>query len=68
MRLPGKWLLRVKWIIVWLVVLPMILYRVEHSWLFASRVYGSMVVGFCFGLFVSLVDRLFFFLCHFRKQ
>ncbi|MGG5962937.1 hypothetical protein ACQSED_14775 [Salmonella enterica] len=68
MKLQELWPLYVKWVVVWLVILPMILFRVENSWLFTSRVYGSMIVGFCFGLFVSLVDRTFFFLCHFRKR
>lgn len=36
MRLPEKLPLYAKWVVVWLVVLPMILYRVEYSGVFAS--------------------------------
>ncbi|EAM2672961.1 hypothetical protein ABGY98_002832 [Salmonella enterica] len=68
MKLPERWVLHVKWVVVWLVLLPAILYQLEHSWLFISPVFGALVVGFCFGLFVSVVDHVFFFLCHFRDK
>ncbi|HFW3113225.1 TPA: hypothetical protein ACIBE2_003518 [Salmonella enterica subsp. diarizonae serovar 61:r:-] len=68
MKLSTELPLYAKRVVVWLVLLPAILYRFEHSWLFISPVFGSLVVGFCFGLFVSIVDRVFFFLCHFRNK
>ncbi|EDT3088905.1 hypothetical protein XS16_005397 [Salmonella enterica subsp. enterica serovar Newport] len=67
MRLPEKLPLYAKWFVVWLVVLPMVLHRVEHSGVFASSWICVMVVGFVFGFCVPLVDRVFFFLCQRRK-
>ncbi|ECI2942749.1 hypothetical protein PC076_001335 [Salmonella enterica] len=63
MKLLERWPLYAKWFLVWLVILPMILYRVEHSGVFASAWVCSLVVGAVFGLCVPLVDRVFFFLC-----
>ncbi|EII7445968.1 hypothetical protein LHS21_000118 [Salmonella enterica subsp. enterica serovar Newport] len=68
MRLPEMWPLYAKWFVVWLVVLPMILHRVEYSGAFSSGWVCSLVVGVGFGLCVPLVDRVFFFLCRCRKQ
>lgn len=67
MRLPEKLPLYAKWVVVWLVLLPMILNRVEHSGAFASAWVCALVVGAVFGLCVPLVDRVFFFLCQRRK-
>lgn len=67
MRLPEKLPLYAKWFVVWLVVLPVILNRVEHSGVFASAWVCSLVVGAVFGLCVPLVDRVFFFLCRHWK-
>ncbi|EBR6787033.1 hypothetical protein CBO08_17245 [Salmonella enterica] len=67
MRLPEKLPLYAKWVVVWLVVLPVILHRVEYSGAFASAWVCALVVGAGFGLCVPLVDRVFFFLCQRRK-
>ncbi|HFW3114024.1 TPA: hypothetical protein ACIBOM_004851 [Salmonella enterica subsp. enterica serovar Reading] len=56
MRLPEKWLLCTKWFVVWLVVLPMILHRVEYSGVFSSSWLCALSVGVVFGLCVPLVD------------
>ncbi|HFW4211814.1 TPA: hypothetical protein ACIBOM_004959 [Salmonella enterica subsp. enterica serovar Reading] len=56
MRLPEAWPLCVKWFVVWLVVLPMILHRVEYSGVFSSGWVCALVVGVVFGLCVPLVD------------
>ncbi|HFW3114144.1 TPA: hypothetical protein ACIBOF_004412 [Salmonella enterica subsp. diarizonae serovar 61:r:-] len=56
MKLPERWPLYVKWGIVWLVVLPMLLHRVESSGLFSSGWVCVLVVGVVFGLCVPLVD------------
>ncbi|EHG3080019.1 hypothetical protein VY487_004800 [Salmonella enterica] len=63
MRLSEKLPLYAKWVVVWLVVLPMILHRVEYSGAFASAWVCALVVGAGFGLCVPQVDRVFFFLC-----
>ncbi|WZX59006.1 hypothetical protein AAFR86_03925 [Salmonella enterica subsp. diarizonae serovar 58:r:z53] len=68
MRLPEKLPIYAKWFVVWLVVLPVILNRAEHSGVFASAWVCVMVVGFGFGFCVPLVDRVFFFLCQFWKK
>ncbi|ENU2131166.1 hypothetical protein ACE60T_001348 [Salmonella enterica] len=36
MKLLERWPLYAKWFVVWLVILPMILHRVEYSGAFAS--------------------------------
>ncbi|ECR8548332.1 hypothetical protein F2D81_12565 [Salmonella enterica] len=56
MRLPEKLPL-----VVWLVVLPMILYCVEHSGVFASAWVCSLVVCAVFGLCVPLMVVCFSF-------
>lgn len=67
MTLSEQWLLCAEWFVVWLVVLPMILYRAEHLWMSDSGMYDTVTVGFCSDLYVSQANRTFFFLCHFRK-
>ncbi|HEA0302419.1 TPA: hypothetical protein RU568_001808 [Salmonella enterica] len=67
MRLPEMWPLHAKWFVVWLVVLPVILHRVEYSGVFSSGWVCALVVGVVFGLCVPLVDRAFFFHCQRRK-
>ncbi|EJJ0039386.1 hypothetical protein NHI83_002555 [Salmonella enterica] len=63
MKLPERWPLYAKWFVVWLVIMPMIVYRVSHSWLFSSGLFGLLVVALAVGLIVHLVDRMFSFLC-----
>ncbi len=67
MRLREFWPLYAKWFVVWLVLLPMLLLRVEYSGAFSSGWVCSLVVGVVFGLCVMLVDRVFFFFCRHRK-
>ncbi|ECE7748625.1 hypothetical protein EUW85_04715 [Salmonella enterica subsp. enterica serovar Ngili] len=67
MRLREFCPLYAKWFVVWLVILPMILHRVEYSGVFSSGRVCALVVGVVFGLCVPLVDRAFFFLCQRRK-
>ncbi|EAY3718166.1 hypothetical protein FGS56_24845 [Salmonella enterica] len=67
MKLPERWPLYAKWFVVWLVVLPVILHRVEYSGVFSSGWVCALVVGVVFGLCVPLVDRAFLFLCQRRK-
>lgn len=45
MRLPEKLPLYAKWFVVWLVVLPMILHRVEYSGVFSSGLSGLLAGG-----------------------
>ncbi|HAK6119836.1 TPA: hypothetical protein H2R31_004993 [Salmonella enterica] len=59
MRLPEKLPLYAKWFVVWLVVLPMILHRVESSGVFSSVWVCALVVGAVFGLYVPLIDYAF---------
>lgn len=63
MKLPERWPFYAKWFVVWLVIMPMIVYRVSHSWLFSSGLFGLLVVALAVGLIVHLVDRMFSFLC-----
>ncbi|PUF41689.1 hypothetical protein DAX92_03725 [Salmonella enterica subsp. enterica] len=63
MKLPERWPFYAKWFVVWLVIMPMIVYRVSHSWLFSSGLSGLLVVALAVGLIVHLVDRMFSFLC-----
>ncbi|HCL5290172.1 TPA: hypothetical protein N2G35_004641 [Salmonella enterica] len=67
MKLSERWPLYAKWFVVWLVVLPMILHRVEYSGVFSSGWICALVVGVVFGLCVPLVDRVFFSSCQRRK-
>lgn len=68
MKLLECWPLYVKWFVVWLVILPMILHRIECSGPFNSALICSVSVGIGFGLCVPLVERVFFFLCQFGKK
>ncbi|EAN5736324.1 hypothetical protein EJD04_26960 [Salmonella enterica] len=63
MKLPERWPLYAKWFVVWLVIMPMIVYRVGHTWLFSSGLFGLLVVALAVGLSVHLVNRMFSFLC-----
>ncbi|EBX1767985.1 hypothetical protein DQ937_12610 [Salmonella enterica subsp. enterica serovar Poona] len=68
MKLPARWPLYVKWFVVGLVIMPMIVYRVSHSWLFSSGLFGLLVVALAVGLATHLVDRMFSFLCDSVKR
>ncbi|ECE0793898.1 hypothetical protein ACOIPX_001075 [Salmonella enterica] len=68
MKLPEAWPLYAKWFVVWLVIIPMILHRVSHSWLFHSGLFGLLVVALAVGIIVHLVDRMFSFLCEHLKR
>ncbi|EFR3656312.1 hypothetical protein H0L72_002842 [Salmonella enterica] len=68
MKLPERWPRYAKWFVVWLVLLPAILHRLEYSGAFASLWVCALVVGVGFGLCVPLVDRIFTFLCQSWKQ
>lgn len=63
MKLPEAWPLYAKWFVVWLVIMPMVVYRVSHTWLF-----GLLVVALAVGLSAHLVDRMFSFLCDCVKR
>lgn len=67
MKLLEQWPLYVKWIVVWLVILPMILHHVGCFGTFNYSLFCSISLGIGFGLCVPLVDRMFFFVCqHWR--
>ncbi|EAM2673075.1 hypothetical protein ABGY98_000832 [Salmonella enterica] len=68
MKLPEAWPLYAKWFVVWLVIMPMILHRVSHSWLFSSGMFGLLMVALAVGVIVHLVDRMFSFLCEHLKR
>ncbi len=68
MKLPEAWPLYAKWFVVWLVITPMILHRVSHSWLFSSGLFGLLVVALMVGLITHLVDRMLSFLCEHLKR
>ncbi|EBH8947922.1 hypothetical protein MU985_003438 [Salmonella enterica] len=59
MKLPERWPLYAKWFVVWLVIMPMIVYRVSS---------GLLVVALAVGLAAHLVDRMFSFLCDCVKR
>ncbi|EBW8860940.1 hypothetical protein BXD91_19360 [Salmonella enterica subsp. enterica serovar Muenchen] len=61
MKLPEAWPLYAKWFVVWLVITPMIAYRVN------SGLPGLLVVALAVGLSAHLVDRMFSFLCEYLK-
>ncbi|EAP0944955.1 hypothetical protein B7802_18070 [Salmonella enterica] len=63
-----KLLLYTKWFVVWLVVLPVLLHRVEHCGMFASSWGCSLVVGVVIGLCVPLIDGVFFAICRRLKR
>ncbi|EBB6487972.1 hypothetical protein HRW30_005075 [Salmonella enterica] len=62
MKLQERCPLYVKWVIVWLVILPLILYYAKNSGVFASAWVCPVVIGAGFGLCVPLVDRVFLFI------
>lgn len=62
MKFTVEWLLYTKWAVVWLVILPLVIWRLESIQLFHSHVVFLMVAGFAMGLAVRLIDRLFYFL------
>ncbi|EAY3716688.1 hypothetical protein FGS56_16830 [Salmonella enterica] len=68
MKLPEAWPLYAKWFVVWLVIMPMILHRVSHSWPFHSGLFGLLVVALAVGFGAHLVDRMFSFLCDCMKR
>ncbi|EGX3499178.1 hypothetical protein BJH39_004107 [Salmonella enterica] len=68
MKLQERWPLYVKWIIVWLVILPMILNWVGcYGTSFASWL-CALSVGVVFGLCVPLIDEMFLFFCQTDKR
>ncbi|EJY9247333.1 hypothetical protein OHR01_001991 [Salmonella enterica] len=48
--------------------MPMVAYRIGHSWLFSSGLSGLLVVALTVGVIVHLVDRMFSFLCEHLKR
>ncbi|EBW4032766.1 hypothetical protein DPF51_25315 [Salmonella enterica subsp. enterica serovar Newport] len=61
MRFSGEWLLYVKWSVIWLVILPLLVWRFRGVQLFHSHTAFLVVTGFTMGLAVRLIDRLFYF-------
>ncbi|EBX7464784.1 hypothetical protein DS565_01045 [Salmonella enterica subsp. enterica serovar Bareilly] len=62
MRLTDEWLLCIKWAVVWLVILPLLVWRFENVKLLHSHTVFLVTMGFAMGLAVRLIDRLFYFL------
>lgn len=62
MKSTATWALYAKWAVVWLIILPFLVWRFENVQLFHSHIVFLMVAGFAMGLAVRLIDRLFYFL------
>ncbi|ECI3886699.1 hypothetical protein AHV09_07310 [Salmonella enterica subsp. enterica] len=62
MKYPVAWAWYAKWVIVYLVILPLLIWRFESVQLFHSHIAFLVVTGFTMGLAVRLIDRLFYFL------
>ncbi|EAQ6130156.1 hypothetical protein AXA91_16690 [Salmonella enterica] len=62
MKYPVAWAWYAKWVIIYLVILPLLIWRFENIQLFQSHIAFLVVTGFTMGLAVRLIDRLFYFL------
>lgn len=62
MKYPVVWAWYAKWAVVWLIILPFLVWRFENVQLFHSHIIFLMVAGFSMGLAVRIIDRLFYFL------
>ncbi|EAM2671884.1 hypothetical protein ABGY98_002816 [Salmonella enterica] len=62
MKSGAEWFLFAKWAVIWLLILPWIVWRFSDVKLFHSHFVFLVVAGFAMGLAVRLIDRLFYFL------
>lgn len=62
MKYPVAWTWYAKWTVIYLVILPLLIWRFENIQLFHSHIAFLVVTGFTMGLAVRLIDRLFYFL------
>ncbi|HAG0017400.1 TPA: hypothetical protein G8O67_004781 [Salmonella enterica] len=63
MKTPERLPLDAKWFVVWLVITPMILDRIDKYGLFEG-----LAVALAVGFGAHLVDRMFFFICDCVKR
>lgn len=62
MKYPVAWAWYAKWTVIYLVILPFLIWRFENVQLLHSHTAFLMVAGFALGLAANLTDRLFYFL------
>ncbi|EOV0284162.1 hypothetical protein ACOIP5_003105 [Salmonella enterica] len=68
MRFSGEWLLYVKWTVIWLVILPLLVWRFSDVKLFHSHTAFLLVAGFAVGLAVRFIDWLFYFIVRYSGK
>ncbi|HGJ5065018.1 TPA: hypothetical protein ACJGSF_003117 [Salmonella enterica subsp. enterica serovar Muenchen] len=62
MRSGAERFLFAKWAVIWLLILPWMVWRFSDVKLLHSHFIFLVVAGFAMGLAVRLIDRLFYFL------
>ena len=62
-----KWLLCAKLAVVWLVIVPMVLYHMECCGVIGYGIVSALVAGVFIGILAWLVDRVFFTFCRRRR-